>query len=377
MRSKTQTIPLASEVSFLSGGSPRMSESRYWGGDIPWVSSGEMTQSRISSTERRVTEEGAQKGTKLVPANTVLVVVRGMSLAKEFRISISKREVTFNQDIKALRPSTRIDPWFLFYYLKSQRHAIRDSATDASHGTKKLETRVLEQWPLPVLDIQTQRAIASILSAYDDLIENNRRRIQLLEQAARLLYKEWFVHLRFPGHEHVKIKDGIPEGWEKKTIGELSPFKYGKALKQDDRIPGPYPVYGSSGIVGSHNKALVPGPAIIVGRKGNVGSVYWSKSDYYPIDTVYFIEAEHCSLYLYYALLHTQFISTDVAVPGLNRVYAHSRMLLVPESKILILFEQHAEVMHDQIERLTKYNESLASARDLLLPKLMNGEVVV
>ena len=377
MRRQVQTVPLITEVSFLSGGTPRMSESRFWGGDIPWVSSGEMTESRISYTQRRVTEDGAKNGTRMVPVNTVLVVVRGMSLAKEFRISISEREITFNQDIKALQPSEKIDPWFLYYYLKSQKHAIRDSATDASHGTKKLETRVLEQWPFPLLDIQIQRSIASILSAYDDLIENNRRRIQLLEQAARLLYKEWFVHFRFPGNEHTQIIDGVPEGWEKKVLGELSPFKYGKALKADNRIPGAYPVYGSSGIVGTHNKALVPGPAIIVGRKGNVGSVYWSKSAFYPIDTVFFIGAEHCSLYLYYALLHTQFISTDVAVPGLNRDYAHSRLLLVPERKILLLFEQHAEVMHNQIERLTIYNESLTSARDLLLPRLMNGEIAI
>ena len=67
-------------------------------------------------------------------------------------------------------------------------------------------------------DIVSKKRIASILSAYDDLIENNRRRIQLLEQAARLLYKEWFVHLRFPGHEHTRIIDGVPEGWEKKTL---------------------------------------------------------------------------------------------------------------------------------------------------------------
>jgi type I restriction enzyme S subunit len=199
----------------------------------------------------------------------------------------------------------------------------------------------------------------------------------LLEQAARLLYKEWFVHLRFPGHEHVKIKNGVPEGWEQKKIGEMAPFKYGKALKKDDRIPGPYPVYGSSGIVGTHDKTLVAGPAIIVGRKGNVGSVYWSKSDFYPIDTVYYIEAENCSLYLYYALLHTQFISTDVAVPGLNRDYAHSRTLLVPDDKILTLFEQHAGVMHDQIDRLTKFNQALTKARDLLLPRLMNGEIAI
>ncbi len=234
-----------------------------------------------------------------------------------------------------------------------------------------------ESLPIPCPPVDVQRKIGGILSAYDDLIENNRQRIQLLEQAARLLYKEWFVHLRFPGHEHTKIHNGIPEGWEKKPLGIIAPFKYGEALKQDDRVPGPYPVYGSSGIVGTHDKTLVAGPAIIVGRKGNVGSVYWSKSGFYPIDTVYFIDPENCRLYFYYALLYTQFISTDVAVPGLNRDYAHSRTLLIPEAKILTLFEQHGENMQDQIDRLTKYNQSLAKARDLLLPRLMNGEVTV
>ena len=222
-----------------------------------------------------------------------------------------------------------------------------------------------------------QDKIVEILYAYDDLIENNRRRIQLLEQAARLLYREWFVHLRFPGHEHAKITDGVPEGWGMKPLGEMAPLKYGKALKKDNRVPGSFPVYGSSGIVGTHEKALVTGPAIIVGRKGNVGSVYWSKDDFHPIDTVYFIEAEHCTTYLYYALLHTQFINTDVAVPGLNRDFAHSRTVFIPDHKILAMFEQYVVVIHDQIDQLMKYNEALTQARDLLLPRLMNGEVAV
>ena len=276
-----------------------------------------------------------------------------------------------------MQPSKKIDPWFLFYYLKSQKHAIRDSATDASHGTKKIETRVLEQWPFPLLDIPTQRSIASIISAYDDLIENNRRRIQLLEQAARLLYKEWFVHLRFPGHEHTQIIDGVPEGWEKKPLGAIAPLKYGKALKNDDRVPGPFPVYGSSGIVGTHTKAFVSGPTIIVGRKGNVGSVYWSPDDCHPIDTVYYVDSGLCSLFLYYALQLMTFISTDVAVPGLNRDFAHSRLLLVANHKILRLFEDTVSPLHQQMELLKRQNASLIKARDLLLPKLMTGEIMV
>ena len=226
-------------------------------------------------------------------------------------------------------------------------------------------------------DLSEQAEIASVLSAYDDLIENNRRRIQLLEQAARLLYKEWFVHLRFPGHDHTRIIDGVPEGWEKKPLGSIAPLKYGKALKNDDRVPGPFPVYGSSGIVGTHIKAFVPGPTTIVGRKGNVGSVYWSPDDCHPIDTVYYIDSGNCSFFLYYALQQMTFISTDVAVPGLNRDCAHSRSLLIAEQKILRLFEDTASPLHEQMELLKRQNASLAKARDLLLSKLMNGEVAV
>ena len=169
----------------------------------------------------------------------------------------------------------------------------------------------------------------------------------------------------------------MPEGWERKPLGEIGPLNYGKALKKDDCLPGPFPVFGSSGIIGTHEKSLVPGPAIIVGRKGNAGSTYRSQDDFYPIDTVYFIEAEYCSLHLYHALLNTQFINTDVAVPGLNRNFAHSRLLLVPDNKILALFEQQATTIYEQINRLTKHNQALAKARDLLLPRLMNGEMVV
>src|SRR5689334_3391357 len=120
-------VPLGSEVKFLSGGTPSMAEAKYWNGNIPWVSSGEMTQRKIRDTELRVTEDGANEGSKRIPARTILVVVRGMSLAKEFRVAITARDVTFNQDLKALLPSKKLHPEFLFYYLLSQNHPIRDS----------------------------------------------------------------------------------------------------------------------------------------------------------------------------------------------------------------------------------------------------------
>ncbi|MDA0767871.1 MAG: hypothetical protein O3A87_08265 [Verrucomicrobia bacterium] len=154
-------------------------------------------------------------------------------------------------------------------------------------------------------------------------------------------------------------------------------LNYGKALKADTRVEGPFPVYGSSGIVGSHDVALAIGPGIILGRKGNVGSVFWSSRDFYAIDTVYFIAAEESDLYLYYALKHMHFISTDVAVPGLNRDLAYSRPLLVVSKSIHRLFLDAISPIHHQLEKLDKMNQKLRAARDLLLPRLMSGEIEV
>lgn len=198
-----------------------------------------------------------------------------------------------------------------------------------------------------------------------------------MEQAARLLYREWFVHFRFPGYETAKFVGGLPEGWEKRAIGDHCPFVYGKALRSDTRTSGLIDVYGSSGIVGSHNKPLVKANAIIVGRKGNVGSVFWAKNDFWPIDTVYYIAPENSDFFTYFALLNVTFINTDVAVPGLNRDFAHSRKLCVPDDELLAKFNLKASGFMQQIRLLSSENEKLTKARDLLLPRLMDGRISV
>jgi len=273
------------------------------------------------------------------------------------------------------RLNDRADPRFFRYFFNSPAGRMKILSVARGAVQQNLNITNVEGLRVPVPPVPEQKCISDVLSNYDDLIENIRRRIQLLEQAARLLYREWFVHLRFPGHEHVKIKDGVPEEWGKRPLGDLARLNYGRALKEDNRIQGDYPVYGSSGVVGNHEKPLVAGPGIIVGRKGNVGSVYWSETDFFPIDTVYFIGPEQSSLYLYYALAHTQFISTDVAVPGLNRDFAHSRKLLAPPPKLKTAFEETVVPIHKQIQGLRRYNSCLVRARDLLLPPLMNGEI--
>jgi type I restriction enzyme, S subunit len=233
--------------------------------------------------------------------------------------------------------------------------------------------------PYPSLIIQ--KRISKILSAYDDLIENNTRRIRILEEMAQAIYREWFVAFRFPGHEGVRRVESamgrIPEGWEIKKLGEMMELAYGKGLKSEVRKPGQIPVFGSAGVVGFHDESLVNGPGIIVGRKGNVGSIFWTYVNFYPIDTVFYVKTALPLLYVYYNLRTQNFINNDAAVPGLSRNQAYLLPFLVPQTEILRRFSNFIEPMFREVDVLQKKNNNLRKQRDLLLPLLVNGELII
>ena len=276
---------------------------------------------------------------------------------------------------------SEVDKNFLYYLFNT--YNVRAQIQATASGTKVRHTspsRIYEvKVNLPPLP--TQRKIAAILSAYDDLIENNTRRIALLEHTAQLLYREWFVHFRFPGHESVPLVESelgpIPEGWEVKQLGDLIELAYGKGLRKKDRVPGPYPVYGSSGVIDYHNEPLVEGPGIIVGRKGNVGSVFWSDEEFYPIDTVFYVETDVNLRYVYYNLQRQNFLSTDTAVPGLSRNQAYLLPFLLPTRQVMQKFQDLIDPMLQQAQNLRLKNTNLRATRDLLLPRLISGQLDV
>lgn len=171
--------PLVSCATFRSGGTPSKGRTEYWDGEIPWVSSGEMAATRIYDTPLHVSPEGAEAGSRLISPGTILIVVRGMSLAKEFRLATVAREMAFNQDLKALESRDGVDSLFLFHTLLDQRSGIRELATEASHGTKKLDTVVLERLPILVAEPRLQRlfrdTVAPSLAQRDNLYHQNTR----------------------------------------------------------------------------------------------------------------------------------------------------------------------------------------------------------
>ncbi len=286
-------------------------------------------------------------------------------------IRINSGMVIFRVDQEEIMPS------FLYQYLRSTYFNRQVNALRTGAAQPQLPIRDIKCIKIQIPQIAEQEKIADILSAYDDLIDTNRRQIQLLEKSARLLFREWFVYFKFPNHEKVKIVDGVPEGWEKEKLIKIGYLNYGKALVEETREEGDIKVYGSSGVVGVHSKFLVEGPGIIVGRKGNVGAIHWVNDSYWPIDTVYYIKREQSNLFLYLSLNTIGFINTDASVPGLNRDYAHSKMILVPTKGLLDKFLNQVNEIYSMVKILTIQNQKLAQARDLLLPRLMSGAIEV
>ena len=326
-------------------------------------------------------EQAAELRNVVVQKDDILLNITGASVARCCLTDPNYLPARVNQHVALvrLRPDLA-DARFVLYCINSVHFKSRLLALAQGGATREALTKTtiedfeVLQPPLPV-----QQRIAGILSAYDELIENSQRRIKILESMARALYREWFVHFRFPGHEnHPRVASplgDIPQGWEVKKFGDMTELNYGKALKKEDRRNGEYPVFGSSGIVGTHDGALVKGPGIIVGRKGNVGSVFWCDEDFFVIDTAYFVTSSLPLRYLFYVLPTLNFINSDAAVPGLSRNQAYTLELLVPPALLLESFCELAGAFDRQAATLQRQIQNLRRTRDLLRPRLLSGQI--
>ena len=223
---------------------------------------------------------------------------------------------------------------------------------------------------------------------------------ETLEAMARALFKSWFVDFdpvrakaegRDPGlSTHLadlfpaRLVDSelgeMPEGWAVKKLGGLLELAYGRALKAEDRCDGNVPVYGSNGQVGWHDERLVSGPGIVVGRKGNPGIATWVPTDFFPIDTTFYVvpKAKCRSLEFLFHALRTHDLASlgaDSAVPGLNRNLAYMSSQVLPTAPLLVEFERIASALSRRLSLANDQSRSVAALRDALLPRLISGEV--
>ncbi len=374
-----RTVRIGGLGRVVTGKTPPSSQPELFGELYPFLTPTDIGGvARYVETTRFLSIEGCDYQHRLMlPARSVCVVCIGATIGK---VCMTNRPSFTNQQVNSVIVNeNEHDPFFVYHLLATLRDELKANAGGAA--TPIINKTAFSEIEVNLPSLSVQQRIAGILSAYDELIENNQRRIQILETMARALYREWFVEFRFPGHENVpsvasSIGD-IPEGWEVKKLGDIIELKYGKALKKTNRCDGECPVFGSSGIVGYHDKSLVKGPGIIVGRKGNVGSVFWSDEDFFVIDTAYFVTSSVPLRFLFYDLQTKNFINNDAAVPGLNRYQAYALEILTPPPDLIERFCKLADNFEHQASTLRRQTQNLRRTRDLLLPRLLSGQVAL
>lgn len=293
-----------------------------------------------------------------------------------------------------IRPRDGLDNRFLFYTFLHKGKTGGFSPLFTGSTIKHLPREKLAKVEVDIPPLPTQQHIASILTAYDDLIENNRRRIQLLEQVARLLYKEWFVHLRFPCHEHVKIKDGVPEGWEKKSFSEIAIFLNGFAFKPSHlgevglpivKIPelrdGPTEKTPRNTGERVPEKYLLDSGDILFSWSGTLLVNIWNHGKALLNQHLFKVTPGAPNLRsLVYLALNSALAEFQNQTVGstmrhIRKDALEKVLLLVPGKVLLDEFESVVAPMREQVSILQKQNSALVKARDLLLPRLMNGEI--
>lgn len=266
--------------------------------------------------------------------------------------------------------------WFLLAGKTGELDQYFTGATIKHMPGQKLKEVVIDKPPLEI-----QHRIADILSAYDDLIENNQKQIKLLEEAAQRLYKEWFVDLRFSGHENTKIVDGVPEGWSRTNINEILTFHRGYDLTKNEMKAGRYPVVGSTTVIGYHNEFKIKGPGIVTGRSGSLGKYQFIWDNFWPHNTsLYISDYKDHNIFFVYSLLQTvdfASLNNGGAIPTLNRNVLSNIEVIEPTDELQEMFAKIAEPQYQKIKNLEKQNDRLKTVRDLLLPKFMSGEVEV
>lgn len=338
-----------------------------------------------------------------VNAGDVLLNITGDSVARVCSAPERVIPARVNQHVAIIRPDkSSFDPRFIRYFLASPKQQDLLLGMASAGATRNALTKgMIEDLRIPKPTMAEQTEIAKVLVSLDEKILLLSETNTTLEAIAQALFKSWFVYFDpvrakatgrepegvppeiaelFPSEFEESELGEIPKGWQKTRVGDVLELAYGKALKATERIEGDVPVYGSGGITGFHNQALVDGPSIIVGRKGTVGSLYWEDRKFFPIDTVFFVRPLKAPLsYCYYMLqtLGLGDMNTDAAVPGLNRENVYRLKVSLPSGGLLELFDEHVSLLREKIFTATEESRGVSAIRDSLLPKLMTGTLKI
>jgi type I restriction enzyme S subunit len=317
---------------------------------------------------------------KIAKPNDILLSVR----APVGDVNIAPFECCIGRGLSAIRPNKqKLNPLFLFYYLKFRKKKIESIASGSTF--KAIKRGDIEKLLLPRPPLHEQKKIVEILSTFDKAIEKVDQAIEKTERLKKGLMQELFTKGIVDSRQQTgkrEFKDTkigkIPKDWEVVRLREIISLEYGKGLPEKNRREGPYPVVGSNGIIGFHKKPLVDGPGIVIGRKGTMGAVSWIDSNFWPIDTTYYIKLKQENLYLkwlFFALskLNLRKLSLSDVVPGLKRELVYALKLPLPPLPEQKKIAEILSTVDKRLELLRKRKEKLERIKRGLMNDLLTG----
>lgn len=381
----------------VTGHTPPTTKHEYYGDDYLFLKPTDMVigQKYTYSTEEGYSALAAEKyKSSIIPKGSTCVVCIGTLGEK---MSMTQCDLFTNQSINSIIPYERYNPHYVYYLLKHNLHKVKALNKGTASGREFVSKSTFLDLEIDVIeDLIIQKKIADILSAYDDLIENNQRQIKLLEEAAQRLYKEWFVDLHFPGYENVQIIDGVPEGWKKKCIGDL-------CVKTKSTV-APEDVFAGTPYIGLEH---IPRHDFCLSVWGDVSDVNSAKALYKKNDIIFgqirpyfhkvgfainegvastdsFImtpQKEIWGLFLLtvssdaFVKYTSQTCKEGAKMPRADWDQMKNYPVLIADSKTQLAFERTIHCITEIVRALAMQNRALSEARDRLLPKLMSGEI--
>lgn len=374
---------------------PRDAEHLY-GGAYPFIQTGDVKHANlyITSYSQTYSDAGLAQS-KLWPAGTLCITIAA-NIADTAILGI---DACFPDSVLGfIANESECDTRFLKYKFDTIQRQFQQVSQGAAQDNLSIEKLLSIKMRVP--EITAQQRITETLSAYDDLMENNRRRMALLEESARLLYREWFVLLRFPGHERARITNGIPEGWERKTLGEVAELN-GASLSgafdgEIEYVDIASVTPGQITETTPYAFCDAPSRARRIVRHGDIiwscvrpnrrsHAVIWNPPDNLIVSTGFAVITPNSvpTTFLYFATTSDDFVgylenhARGAAYPAVVAKDFERANLLIPSKRLLEDFNELVEPIFDQTHNLRQQNQKLRAARDLLLPKLMSGEIAV
>jgi type I restriction enzyme S subunit len=390
------TVKLGEVMTVGRGSSPRpIKDERFFtGGTIPWVKIADATASGkfIYQTNQHVNDYGASFSRKLKPGALIFPASGTLGIPRFLGV-----EACIHDGWLYFSDYQGINPDWLYYRIL----LLKDYYEGIAYGAaiQNINTDIVRNTEIQLPDLATQRAMTAVLSAYDDLIATNQRRIALLEDAARRLYREWFVHLRFPGHESVPVNGGLPEGWSKGSAYDFISILSGGTPKTGVEhywggdisfftpkdSPDAFYVLGTektlteSGLASCNSRLFAKNTTFITAR-GTVGKVALAQKPMAMNQSCYALapKQDYDNLFLFAAIKDAVEHFKQVAVGGVFDAIVVDTFKVIPfvlpDTVVTRAFGNAVRPLFQQIETLLLQNTQLAQARDLLLPKLMSGQ---